>query len=119
MPVLKKEIELEDGRKVWVRQASGMQKLKIEAIQARIFRKFRQYGDNPADWTEEQSMEFADALDEAGGGMEAQIETWIPSCILDEDLDIDSLTTMELMTLLSFVRGDDPEGAIPLAHSSE
>lgn len=119
MPVLKKEIELEDGRKVWVRQASGMQKLKIEAIQARIFRKFRHFGMNPAEWTEEQNLEFSDALDEAGGGMEAQISSWIPSCILDEDVDVDTLTTMELMELLSFVRGDDPEGAIPLVNSSE
>ena len=119
MPALKKEIELNDGRKVWVRQASGMQKLKIEAIQARIFRKFRHFGQNPAEWTEEQNIEFSDALDEAGGGMEAQIEAWVPSCVLDEELDIDTLTTTELMSLLSFVRGDDPEGAIPLVNSSE
>ena len=119
MPVLKKEIELEDGRKIWVRQASGMQKLKIEPIQAKVFRKFRHFGTNPAEWTEDQNIEFSDALDEAGGGMEDQIQTWIPGCILEEDFDIDTLTTTELMTLLSFVRGDDPEGAIPLVNSSE
>jgi len=119
MPVLKKEIELEDGRKIWVRQASGMQKLKIETIQAKVFRKLRHFGANPGDWTEDQNIEFSDALDEAGGGMEAQINAWVPHCILEEDFDIDSLTTMELMELLSFVRGDDPEGAIPLVNSSD
>ena len=118
MPVLKKEIELNDGRKIWVRQASGMQKLRIENIQAKVFRKFRHFGD-PTEWTDEQNEDFVTALDEAGGGMEAQIEAWVPLCILDEDLDIDTLTTMELMKLLSFVRGDDPEGAIPLVNSSE
>ena len=51
--------------------------------------------------------------------MEAQINSWVPGCILEEDFDIDSLTTGELMELLSFVRGDDPEGAIPLVNSSE
>lgn len=30
MPVLKKEIELDNGKKIWVRQASGMDKLAIE-----------------------------------------------------------------------------------------
>jgi hypothetical protein len=119
MPVLKKEIELEDGRKIWVRQASGMQKLKIETIQAKVFRKFRHFGANPAEWTEEQNIEFSDALDEAGGGMEMQIQTWIPNCIMEEDFDIDTLTTSELIEILSFVRGDDPEGALPLVTSSE
>ena len=114
MPVLKKEIELNDGRKVWVRQASGMDKLRIENIQAKTFRKFRHFGPDPAKWTEAQHEEFADSLDEAGGGIASQIEAWVPRCILDEDFDIDSLTSEELRTILGFVRGDDPEGAVPL-----
>ena len=39
MPVKKKEFELDDGTTVWVRQASGMEKLKISNIQAKVFRK--------------------------------------------------------------------------------
>lgn len=114
MPVLKKEIELNDGRKVWVRQASGMDKLRIENIQAKTFRKFRHFGPDPSKWTEAQHEEFADALDEAGGGITSQIEAWVPRCIIDEGFDIDSLTSEELRTILGFVRGDDPEGAVPL-----
>jgi hypothetical protein len=33
---------------------------------------------------------------------------------MDEDFDINVLTTEELMEILSFVRGDDKDGAIPL-----
>ena len=47
MPVLKKEIELSDGKKIWVRQASGMEKLPIENIQAKVFRKTRHFGADP------------------------------------------------------------------------
>ena len=119
MPVLKKQIELDDGTMIWVRQASGMDKLKIENIQARTFRKFREYGLDPTEWTEEQHAEFADALDEAGGGMENQIQQWIPNCVLEEDFNMDSLTSEELRRILLFVRGDDKEGAIPLVNSSE
>ena len=43
MPVLKKEVELNDGRKVWVRQASGLDKMKIEAKQGRVMRKCRHF----------------------------------------------------------------------------
>ena len=60
MPVLKKEIELSDGKKIWVRQASGMQKLKIENKQARVFRSVRHFGLDPTEWTEEQQTEFAE-----------------------------------------------------------
>ena len=119
MPVLKKEIELDDGRKVWVRQASGMDKLRIENIQARTFRKFRELGADPNDWTPEQHEAFADALDEAGGGLTDQVETWLPKCILDKDVDIDTLTGDEIRTILNFVRGDTLEGAIPLASCAE
>jgi len=118
MPVLKKEIELNDGRKIWVRQASGMQKLRIENIQAGVFRKFKHFGD-PIEWTDEQNEEFVTALDESGGGVATQMAEWIPKCILDEDIDVDTLTSQELRDILSFVRGDDPEGAIPLGNSSK
>ena len=35
-------------------------------------------------------------------------------CILDKEIDIDTLTSEELRTILNFVRGDDLEGACPL-----
>jgi hypothetical protein len=112
MPVMKKEIELDDGRKIWVRQASGMERLRITNIQGKAFRKMRHAGD-PTDWTDEQNEEFAAMLDEMGGSMEDQIREWIPACILDEDVDINMLTFEELNKILLFVRGDDEEGAVP------
>lgn len=114
MPVLKKEIELDNGTKVWVRQASGMDKLQIENIQMKTMRKFRHFGANPNDWTAEQHEEFAEALDAAGGGVTSQIQAWVPKCIIDDGFDVDSLTSEELREILSFVRGDDAEGAVPL-----
>lgn len=116
MPVMKKEIELDDGRKIWVRQASGMERLKITNIQGKAFRKMRHAGD-PSDWTDEQNEEFALIVDEMGGGIETQIETWVPPCILDEDVDPNTLTFEELNRILQFVRGDDMEGAVPFLSS--
>ena len=111
MPVMKKKIELDDGRKIWVRQASGMERLKITNIQGKAFRKMRHAGD-PTQWTDEQNEEFAAMVDEMGGGVEAQMEQWIGPCILDEEVDINLLTFEELNTILQFVRGDDLEGAV-------
>ena len=111
MPVMKKEIELDDGRKIWVRQASGMERLKITNIQGRAFRLMRHAGD-PVSWTDEQNEEYASMVDEMGGGIEAQMEAWIEPCIIDDDLDINLLTFEELTTILQFVRGDDEEGAV-------
>ena len=116
MPVMKKEIELDDGRKIWVRQASGMEKIKITNIQGRAFRKMRHAGD-PNDWTDEQNEEFANLLDDMGGNIEDQIEQWVPNCILDEGIDANMLTFDELNKILQFVRGDDEEGAVPLSSS--
>tara|TARA_R100000008_G_scaffold4756_1_gene2999 strand:+ start:1901 stop:2251 length:351 start_codon:yes stop_codon:yes gene_type:complete len=116
MPVMKKEIELEDGTKIWVRQASGMEKLKITNIQGKAFRKMKHAGD-PTEWTDEQNQEFADSVDEMGGGVEAQMESWIPPCILDENIDVNLLTFEELNLILQFVRGDDEEGAVPFQSS--
>jgi hypothetical protein len=114
MPVLRKEIELNDGKKIWVRQASGMDKLKIEKVQAATLRKCRHFGTDPTEWTDDQQQEFATLLDESGGGLQDQIATWLPKCVLDDTVDIDLLTSDELMMLLAFVRGDDIEGAVPL-----
>ena len=115
MPVLKKEIELEDGTKIWVRQASGMEKLPIENIQARTFRKCRDFGNDPLKWTAEQNEQFAEMIDEAGGGIESQIQKWIPVCVIEPaDFDINILTSEEVRKILSFVRGDTMEGAVPL-----
>lgn len=114
VPVLKKEIELNDGKKIWVRQASGMDKLAIEKIQAQTFRKFRHFGTNPAEWTPEQHEEFNDALSEAGAGIDSQIQSWVPKCVIEENFDINTLTSEEVRDILNFVRGDDLEGAVPL-----
>ena len=116
MPVLKKEFELDDGQKLTVRQASGLEKMKIEAIQARVIRKCRQFGDNVADWTDEQHMDFMFKLEDAGAGIDKQAAEWLPGCILEpEGFDANILTAEEVRMLLAFIRGDDPEGAIPLA----
>tara|TARA_R100000353_G_scaffold30181_1_gene24880 strand:- start:327 stop:677 length:351 start_codon:yes stop_codon:yes gene_type:complete len=116
MPVMKKEIELDDGRKIWVRQASGMERLRITNIQGKAFRKMRHAG-TPDKWTEEQNEEFATIVDEMGGGVEAQIEAWIPPCILDKDVDVNMLTFEELNKILQFVRGDDEDGGVPFQNS--
>lgn len=109
---------MNDGKKIWVRQASGMQKLKIENKQASVFRQLRHFGLDPTEWTDEQQNEFAEALDNAGAGLISQMELWVPDCILEKNFDIDSLTSEELRTIVGFVRGDDLEGAIPLDNSS-
>ena len=116
MPVMKKEIELDDGRKIWVRQASGMERLKITNLQGKAFRKMRHAG-TPDKWTDEQNEEFATIVDDLGGGIEAQMESWVPACILDEDVDPNILTFTELNTILQFVRGDNEEGAVPFQNS--
>lgn len=113
---MKKEIELDDGTKIWVRQASGMERLKITNIQGKAFRKMQHAGD-PSDWTDEQNEEFATMLDEMGGNVEEQMNTWIPPCILDENVDINLLTFEELNRILMFVRGDDTEGSVPFLSS--
>lgn len=120
MPVLKKTFALNDGTELVVRQAGGMAKLKIENIQARVFRNHLHFGLDPTEWTEEQQTEFSNALDAAGAGFEDQIRSWIPNCIVEpKDFDMDDLTSEELRMILGFVRGDDPEGAPPLEPSSE
>lgn len=116
MPVLTKEIELNDERKILVRQASGIEKIRLESKQAKVLRKFRHFGE-PSSWSEEQQMEFSDALDEEGCGIADQIDAWIPNCILSEDVSIHDLNMEELLSVLAFVRGDDsvaPDGAPPL-----
>jgi hypothetical protein len=111
MPVKKKEFELDDGTTIWVRQASGMEKLKISNIQAKVFRKFADKG-TPDKWDDETNEAFSEALDEAGGGMQAQLEYWLAPCCLDDTFDINLFTVEELLPILSFVRGDDEEGAV-------
>lgn len=118
MPVLKKQIELNDGSKVWVRQASGLEKIRIESLQAKAVRKCQHFGD-PTGWTAEQNEEFMATIEELGGDLPTQMAEWIPPCILEEDFDLNSLTSEEMRTILLFVRGDDPEGAIPLGSSQE
>jgi hypothetical protein len=114
MPVLKKEIELDDGRKVWVRQASGLDKLKIEAKQGRVMRKCRHFGSDLTQWTDEQQNEFLDMCEDAGCGFTAQVEAWLPTCLLDDEIDANTLTSAEMVRILNVIRGDDNEGAVPL-----
>ena len=66
MPVMKKEFELDDGSKIMVRQASGMEKLKIENIQAREFSVLMHIGDDPTECTAEKNQELAAKNDAAG-----------------------------------------------------
>mgnify|MGYP003652070071 CR=1 FL=1 len=114
MPINKKEIELDNGRKIWVRQASGMERLAIETKTAKIIRQCRDFGADPSEWTEAQQQEYLDMLDDSGVGMNHQISEWVPNCILDEDIDVNMLTSEEMRTIYVFVVGQDEEGAIPL-----
>ena len=63
MPVLKKTFTLDDGTELVVRQAGGMAKLKIENIQARVFRDHLHFGLDPTEWSDEQQNEFSRAID--------------------------------------------------------
>lgn len=122
MPVKTKQFELDDGTKITVKQAGGMKKLRIENIQARVFRDFLHFGLDPTEWTDEQQKEFADAMDKAGAGFMNQVESWLPDCIIEpKEFDIEMLTSPEIRMLLGFVRGDAEEegGAPPLDNSSE
>lgn len=114
MPVLKKEVELNDGRKVWIKQASGLDKMKIEAKQGRVMRKCRHFGADISKWTEEQQNEFMDMCEEEGAGFADQVEAWLPTCLLDDEVDADTLTSEELIRIINVIRGDDNEGAVPL-----
>jgi hypothetical protein len=111
MPVKKKEFELDDGTKIWVRQASGLERLKISNAQAKVFREFESFGE-PVDWTNEQQLSFAEALDEAGCGIEDQLQNWLPNCVMDSDFDHNIFTLEELMPILAFIRGDEDEGSV-------
>ena len=104
MPVLNKEIELDDGSKILVRQASGMEKMPFESILAKAFRKHRHFGFDQSTWTEEQMLML------------------VPPCVLTEDFDVNTLTADELRDIFMFVRGGaegDEEGAPPLDSSDE
>tara|TARA_Y100000361_G_scaffold153498_1_gene175464 strand:+ start:5807 stop:6154 length:348 start_codon:yes stop_codon:yes gene_type:complete len=111
--VVKKRFEF-DGKEVWFRQASGMERLAIEKVQAKVFRECRHFGNNPLEWSEEQQIEFSDKLDEYGAGVEEQISQWLPISCMTEGFDINTLTSIELRKVLSFVRGDEEDGAVPL-----
>jgi len=114
MTVLKKQFEI-GSKKVWVRQASGMERLKYETMLAKTFRKFRHFGPNNLEWTEEQQEEFLVELESVGGAMEDQIRDLVPPCLMDET-DLNLIDRDTLMDIFDFVRGtdDEPEGAVPL-----
>ena len=113
MPVMKKEFEVGE-KKIWVRQASGMERLHFETILAKTFRKFRHFGTDQSNWTESQQEEFLEELEAKGGSMQDQIHRLVPPCILDGNLDINVLDRDELMDIFNFVRGEEQDGAIPL-----
>ena len=112
MPVLKKQFDI-GSKKIWVRQASGMERLQFETLLAKTFRAFRHFGTDQISWTEEQQEEFMIALEEAGGGMEMQIRTLVPPCLMN-DVDINLIDRDLLMEVYEFIRGGEPEGAVPL-----
>tara|TARA_R110000744_G_scaffold26942_4_gene66038 strand:+ start:1409 stop:1756 length:348 start_codon:yes stop_codon:yes gene_type:complete len=113
MPILKKEFEI-GNKKIWVRQASGMERLKFETVLAKTFRNFKHFGFDQAEWTEEQQEEFMIALENNGGDVSSQMRDMIPPC-LPEGFDVNMLDKDDLMEIFSFVRGiGEPEGAIPL-----
>ena len=116
MPVKKKEFKLDDDTKLWVRQASGMEKLAISNIQARIYRKFIKDHGEIDKWSDELTQDFSDSMDEEDAGIQAQIKEWLVKCILPEEgkevFNPNYFTIEELMPILNFVRGDDDEGAV-------
>jgi len=118
MPISKRLFDLEDGTKVWVRQASGLEKLKIEGIHATAMRKCRHFGPDMSQWTDEQSEEFWNVIEDLGGGLTAQIAHLIPLCVMDfEDggkCDYNLLKSEEIIPMLPFIRGDNTEDSVPL-----
>lgn len=112
MATLKKQFKI-GNKEIWVRQASGMERLKFETILAKVFRKFKHFGTDQTKWTEVQQEDFLDALEEAGGGMTNQLYELVPICVIDE-IDINIIDRDELMEIYNFVSGNDEEGAVPL-----
>jgi|TARA_R100000084_G_scaffold42448_3_gene17318 hypothetical protein len=114
MTVLKKQFDL-GTRKIWVRQASGMERLRFETILAKTFRKFKHFGVDQDAWTDEQQEEFLVALEDAGAGMTDQLYHLVPACIIDE-VDINLIDRDTIMEIYEFVRGDavEGDGSIPL-----
>ncbi len=114
MTVLKKQFDL-GSKKIWVRQASGMERLRFETVLAKTFRQFKHFGADQSKWTEEQQEEFMVALEDAGAGMFDQLEVLVPKCIID-DVDMNLIDRDTLMEIYDFVRGDEAEGdgSIPL-----
>ena len=114
MTVLKKQFDL-GSKKIWVRQASGMERLKFETILAKTFRKFKHFGTDQSKWSDEQQEEFMVALENAGAGMFDQLEVLVPKCIIDP-IDINLIDRDMLMEIYEFVRGDEKEveGSVPL-----
>lgn len=114
MAVLKKQFEI-GSKKIWVRQASGMERLKYETLLAKTFRKFRHFGPDNTKWTDEQQEEFLVSLELAGGAMEDQIRDLVPPCLMEET-DLNFIDRDTLMDIFDFVRGTDgdSEGAVPL-----
>tara|TARA_R110001592_G_scaffold45210_3_gene144635 strand:- start:9446 stop:9796 length:351 start_codon:yes stop_codon:yes gene_type:complete len=114
MAVLKKQFEI-GSKSIWVRQASGMERLKYETMLAKTFRKFRHFGADNLAWTEEQQEEFLVELESRGGAMEDQIRELVPPCLM-EDTDLNLIDRDTLMEIFDFVRGtsEEPEGAVPL-----
>ena len=114
MTVLKKQFDI-GSKKIWVRQASGMERLKFETILAKTFRKFKHFGLEQSKWTEEQQEDFMVALEDSGAGMTDQLQELVPACIID-DIDMNLIDRDMLMEIYYFVRGDvlEGDGSIPL-----
>ena len=118
MPIKSKQFELTDGKKVWVRQASGLEKLPLETAHAKALRKCRHFGMDPTTWSDDQQDEFFDLVEGYGAGLDSQIRTLIPLCVgkYEDGTQCDSaeLLSEEIVPLLAFIRGEEDEGAVPL-----
>ena len=77
-------------------------------------RKCRHFGSDLSKWTDDQMNEFLNMCEDEGCGFTAQVEQWLPVCIIDESVDANTLTSEELVRILNVIRGDDNEGAVPL-----
>jgi len=118
MPIRSKLFELNNGKKVWVRQASGLEKLPLETAHARALRKCRHFGMDPTEWTDDQQDTFFDMVEDYGAGLSAQIRTLVPLCVGNyedgTECDATELLSEEIVPLLAFIRGEEDDGAVPL-----
>ena len=77
MPVKTKEFTFDELEIESPRQASGLKRYPLRVF-SKAFRKFRHFGLDQSTWTEEQTEEFMDHVEELGGGMQDQMMALVP-----------------------------------------